>query len=572
VKSSSSGRGAYRSFRTCVLLLSFACCQATWAQIKNPLANTQSTVPPASTQLDPHGRSTPRGTVLGFLAAGYSHDYETASLYLNTRLRGKDAAVLAEHLFFVLDRRLPAKLNNVSNDPQGSLSDPLDARRELVGTVASDHGKVDFYVERVDQDNGIQIWLFSRQTLATVPDLYEEINAVAVEGVLPEFLLRRYFGIQLFAWIYCLVLIPLFYLFLGLVSRLLSAATGYAFRRFRKRPEISNPKLLPHAVRLLIMGVVLNWTLSKFSFSLLTRQVGSITVTIIMVVGLVWLLILVNGRVEAHIRKRMGGRGQIGSTAILRPARRVMDLFAAVAGFMFALHSFGVNPSAALAGLGLGGIAVALAAQKTLENVIGGASIILDGAVRVGDFLKMGDVIGTVEEIGLRSTRVRTLDRTLVTIPNGQMATITLENYSSRDSFWFRHMIGLRFETSSPGLNMVLTRVRKLLEEDRRIVPSSTRVRFLRFGDSSLELEIFAYVYAGDWNHFLQIQEELLLQIKDLIGAAGVQIGLPAHAVYLKHETENELMTLQQKVELPDQENTRDMNQRSGYPPQIPRP
>ena len=545
MKSSLSGRGVCFCLSIGVLLVNVAWCQATWAQALTPTPNSQSTVPPAQLSQDPHGRTTPRGTVLGFLNASYSHDYETASQYLNTRLRGKEAAALAEQLFFVLDRRLPAKLNNISNEQQGSLSDPLDTRRELVGSVASENGKVDIYLERVDRANSMSIWLFSRQTLATVPDLHEEINAVSVESILPEFLLRRYFGIQLFAWLYCFVLLPLFYLFLGLVSRLLSAVSGYALRRFRKRPEISNPKVLPHAARLLIMGVVLHWTFSKFSLSLLTRQVGSITVTVIMVVALVWLLILGNGRCESYIRRRMEKRGQLGSTAILRPARRVMDLFAMVVGLMFALHSFGVNPSAALAGLGLGGIAIALAAQKTLENVIGGASIILDGAVRVGDFLKIGDVTGTVEEIGLRSTRVRTLDRTLVTIPNGQVATVTLENFSRRDNFWFRHMIGLRYETSSSNLNSVLAQVRKLLEGDRRILPVSTRVRFLRFGDSSLELEIFAYVYARDWSHFLQIQEDLLLQIREVIAVAGVQIGIPAHTVYLKHETESDLMTLQ---------------------------
>lgn len=528
-----------------MLLVSVALCQATWAQARIPIQNVQPNASPEEVPQDHLGRTTPRGTVLGFLTAAYSHNYDTASQYLNTRLHGKDAAALAEHLYFVLDRRLPAKLNNLSNEPQGSLSDPLDARRELVGTVARENGSVDLYLERVDRPNSPPIWLFSRQTLAEVPDLYEEINAVAVETILPDYLLTRWLGVPLFAWVYCFVLLPLFYLFLGVVGRLLGALSGYALRHFRKRPEISNPKVFPHPVRLLIVAVVVYWSFSKYSLSLIARQVGSITVTVTMVVALVWLLILANGRVESYFRMRMEKRDRLGSTAILRPARRVMDLFALVVGLMIALRSFGVNPSAALAGLGIGGIAIALAAQKTLENVIGGASIILDGVVRVGDFLKMGDVVGTVEEIGLRSTRVRTLGRTLVSIPNGQMATVTLENFSRRDSFWLHHMIGLRYETSSSNLNSVLANVRKLLEKDGRILPSSVRVRFLRFGDSGLELEIFAYLYARDWTAFLQIQEELLFQIREVIAVAGVQIGLPSQNVYLQQQTEGDLMIAQ---------------------------
>jgi len=519
------------------LLFALSC----WAQVpkaaKSQPSQSQQVEPPQ----DSLGRTTPRGAVLGFLTAAYSRNYDTAAQYLNTRLRGKQAADLAQQLFYVLDRRLPAKLNNLSNEPQGSLSDPLDSRRELVGTVASADGKMDIYIERVDLGNSELIWLFSRQTLASVPDLYEEINAVAVENIMPEYLLERYFGFSLFGWLFFFVALPLAYLLLSLVSHLLSAIAGYALRRLRKQPGLSNPKILPHPVRLLIVGAGIHWTLSKFSLSLLARQLGSAALTVIMVVAFAWLLILINGRCESYFKKRMERRGRLGSTAIVRPLRRVMDLLAVVVALIFALHSFGINPSAALAGLGVGGIAVALAAQKTLENVIGGASIILDEAVRVGDFFKMGDVIGTVEEIGLRSTRVRTLDRTLVTIPNGQMAIMTLENFSSRDSFWFRHVIGLRYETNSSGLNTVLESIRKLLERDRRVLPSSPRVRFLRFAESSLELEISAYVSALGWGEFLQIQEDLLLQIREAITSVGVQIAFPSRAIYVKQETESDL-------------------------------
>jgi MscS family membrane protein len=118
-----------------------------------------------------------------------------------------------------------------------------------------------------------------------------------------------------------------------------------------------------------------------------------------------------------------------------------------------------------LAGLGVGGIAVALAAQKTLENVIGGASIIFDGAVRVGDLLKVGETLGTVEDIGLRSTRLRTFDRTVFTVPNGQIANVSLENLSLRDSFWFHHIFSLRYETTAAQMRSVPQGITGLLEK-----------------------------------------------------------------------------------------------------------
>ena len=272
----------------------------------------------------------------------------------------------------------------------------------------------------------------------------------------------------------------------------------------------------------------------------MARQVGSIVQTIIFNVGLVWLAILLNGRCEEYLRNRMEKQGRLGSTAILRPARRMMDLIAGVIGLMFALHSFGINPSAFLAGLGVGGIAVALAAQKTLENVIGGASIILDEAVRVGDYFKMGTVEGTVETIGLRSTRVRTMNRTLVTIPNGQIATMTLENFSARDSFWFRHIVGVGYDTPSPTLGLILTEIRALLEQDPRVLPATTRVRFLRFAESSLDFEIYAYIGVRENNQFLEIQEDLLIKIRQIIDSAEAEIAFPSRTIYLKSETEKD--------------------------------
>jgi len=516
--------------------------EAVRAQLRKPPSSaTQPAQKPVPTApQDDLGRSTPRGAVVGFLTAGYEKNFDVAAQYLDTRLHDKDAALLAEKLFFVLDRRLPAKLNNVSDDPFGSLSDPLNSRRELVGTVASENGPVEIYVERIDRANGVSIWLFSRSTLAAIPDVYDEIEALAIENILPEYMLQRFYGATLFGWLFFLVGLPLAYFILSATNWILSKLFGYLRRRIKRQPDLPNPKILSHPVRLLIIAAAIEWMLSKVSLSLMARQLGSMTVAIVGIVALVWILILVNGKGEAYFRRRMESRGQIGAAAILPPARRVMDFIAVVIGFMFLLHSFGVNPSAALAGLGVGGIAVALAAQKTLENVIGGVSLILDEAVRVGDFFKVGEVTGTVEAIGLRSTRVRTVSRTVVNIPNGQMATMALENFSARDSFLMQQPIQILCDTAPSVLTSVLGDVHRLLDQDPRVLPRSMRVRFLRFGASSLELEVFAYVLAREWSHFLEIQEELLIQIRAFISSNGAEVAYPARTIYLKNEIDPE--------------------------------
>jgi MscS family membrane protein len=146
-----------------------------------------------------------------------------------------------------------------------------------------------------------------------------------------------------------------------------------------------------------------------------------------------------------------------------------------------------------------------------------------------------------VIEVGLRSTRIRTLDRTIVSFPNGQIANMRLETLSARDMFLFHPVIGLRYRTTLPQLRSVMADVRSLLSGHAAIDKGSVRVRFVRFGASSLEVEVFAYVFARDWNNFLEIQEDLLLSIMDIVHKAGVRIAFPQQTLYLAAETSEKL-------------------------------
>jgi MscS family membrane protein len=472
------------------------------------------------------GRTTPRGTVLGFLRAGQESNNEVAAEYLNTRLRGKAATVLAHQLFVVLDRRLPAHLNQLSDSPEGSLAGGLN--RELVGTISTANGNVDVIVERVDRGKSGLMWLFSSKTLESIPEVYEEANVVSAQDVLPGFLVNtRLAGVALFEWIAVFVGVPLLYVLTVLLNRLLSLLVGLLRRRASRRVEV-----LPKPVRLLLLAAVIRWLLTRFSLPLAARQFWSGVAAVIIIAACLWLFLLTNSRVERYIHRRLRDRDSRGKASILRLGRRVIEVLGIFAATLVTLHHFGVNPTAALAGLGVGGIAVALAAQKTLENVIAGISLILDRAVRAGDNLKVGNISGTVEDIGLRSTRIRTLDRTLVIVPNGQIANMNLETLSPRDKFWFHPTFGLRYETTPTQICCVTDRIRELLSAHSCVDRDSVQVRFVRFGAFSLDLEIVAYIFARDWNHFLQIQEELLLRVMEIVQEAGAQIALPSQTMY----------------------------------------
>lgn len=185
-----------------------------------------------------------------------------------------------------------------------------------------------------------------------------------------------------------------------------------------------------------------------------------------------------------------------------------------------------------IAGLGVGGLAVALAAQNTIENFIGSLNLYADRPVRVGDFCRYGEDVGTVEEIGLRSTRIRGIDRTVTTVPNADFSKMKIVNYTRRDQLLMRATLGLRYETSDEQLRFVSTKLREVLFAHPRVSDEPARVRFVGFGDFSLNLEVFAYVKTTDYNEFLAIQEDVLFRIKKVVREAGTGFAFPSRTIY----------------------------------------
>jgi MscS family membrane protein len=466
------------------------------------------------------------------MAAARKGNLELASQYLNTTLRGEDAQLLAQQLFIVLDRRLPARLLVLSDRPEGSLS-TLNPDEDPVGTIPSVQGDVEILVERVPGGRTGHIWLFSKQTLDKIPDLFNELDEVRIDKVLPKFLSdTKIAGVSLFNYVGVFVVLPALYLLLSLLSRALGLLLSKVRRGVVDSEGRPLPRILSPPVRLLLLVLFIYVVLSKFALPLFAREFWATFAVVIAIVACMWLAFRFNRTVENLIRRRLASRGKMKAIAVFQLGHRLVDLAAILAGGVIVFYALGFNPTTTLAGLGIGGVAIALAAKTTLENVLGGISLISDGVIRVGDEIKFGDTLGTVEAIGLRSTRVRTKDRTVVSVPNGHMANLNLESITSRDKFWFHPVIKLRYDTTAAQAKFVLDGMRRILAEHPLVDPASVRVRLHGFAASALELDIVAYAKAKNKNHFLELQEELLLKYMEAIQAAGTQLAFPA-AVYV---------------------------------------
>jgi MscS family membrane protein len=208
-----------------------------------------------------------------------------------------------------------------------------------------------------------------------------------------------------------------------------------------------------------------------------------------------------------------------------------------IAAIVAALGIMGFNLTTMLAGLGIGGIAIAFAAQKTLENLFGGVSVLADEVIRVGDYCRFGDRTGTVEDISLRSTRVRTDARTELSIPNGALATMNIENFSRRDKILFNPVLAIRSETTADQLRYLLAEIRRMLYAHPRVESDSATVRFANFDNSSLRLEVFSYALTRDANEFIAIREDLLLRIMDIVEQSGSGIAFPSQTLYMSRDS-----------------------------------
>jgi MscS family membrane protein len=503
--------------------------------LSNPPAPAAS-APPAGP--DALGRDTPAGTVVGFMRAAGDANVQRAAQYLDSRQVPGRVEEHIRQLLAVLNRGLLSRdLAQLSRAQEGTLEDGLPPTVERVGVVKTESGTLDILLERVTRPDGTPIWLFSAATIQGVPAAYKEIRPFWFEKLMWAPLREtRYLDVPLWQWLG----IPLSLLLVIAVARLIGRGLFAIMRPVffwitgergaARKAEITGP------IRVIALSLALSVWFSITNLPLLARFTLARLAVAFAIVGLAWLLMRFIDVGTQLAEARLRRANDLGGITIAQLIGRLGKVLTIVIAALVLLYTADVDLTTALAGLGIGGIAIALAAQKTIENLLGGILIISDQPVRVGDFCKAGDVTGTVESIGLRSTRIRTLERTVVSIPNGNLATQNLENYGIRDKFWFRPTLALRYETQADQLRYVLAEIRRMLYEHPKVENDAARIRFARFGNSSLDLDVFAYVRSSDMAGFLEVQEDLLLRIMDIVERSGTGFAFPSSTTYLARD------------------------------------
>jgi MscS family membrane protein len=531
------------------LALSFAACLPLSAQ--NPLTQIlqPSAAPSTSSKVsDQLGRDTPYGTVYGFLQAAESGDYSIAAQYLQMSAahRQSEGDALAMKLYVVMNRAFAGSLRP-SRQPEGEPQEDVPLDRQDLGTMTAGHVDAELELVRVSDPNAGKIWLIASDTLAKVPELYDQ--AQKVETRLPAWMVKHQLaGMPLWQWFALLLLIPAAAAAAWLLLVLLQVPLRWWARR-RGEIELGRWRSVSSPAWLLAGAVVHRIAARYLGLPLLPRHYYNQVVAVAVIVGAFWILWRVIRWFLHRLRSRALAHGYSGTGSLMLLGERIIKAVVVVMALFLILGVLGFNMSTALAGVGIGTLAVGFGAQQTIANLFGGVSVLGDEVIHVGEVCKFGDRTGTVEDIGLRSTRVRTEERTLLVIPNGTMATINVENLSRRDKMLFKTVLGLHTDTSPDHLRYVLGEIRGVLSGHPKLETNTVRVRLTELTLSSINVELVCYVRTRDFNEFAEVREDLLLRIMSFVEESGINLASASQTLYLSGDAGAKLGATKEKLD-----------------------
>jgi len=522
---------------TSLFLLVLAACVPLSAQ--GPLTQVLPSTP-ASTPAKPTdrlGRDTPYGTVFGFLQAAESGDNSIAAQYLQlspTRRRTEGDA-LALKLKFVMDRSFAGNLRP-SRDPDGTPQEDVPPDRQKLGTMSSGDVEDELELVRVSDPSAGKIWLVSSETLAKVPELYDQVEARQVETKLPAWMVKhQLWGIALWQWFALILLVPV----AAVVAWLALVALQIPVRWWARKhgqADVARWQSVSAPAWLLVAILVDRILAGYLGLPLLQRHYYNQITAVAVIIGFNWILWRTIRWFLQRVRIRALARGHSGTGSLMLLGERLVKALIFVTALFLIFGVLGFNLTTALAGVGIGTLAIGFGAQKTIENLFGGVSVLGDEVIRVGDVCKFGDRTGVVEDIGLRSTRVRTEERTLLAIPNGTVASINVENLSRREKILFKTVLGFHPDTSSDQLRAALSEIRRVLASNRKIEASSVRVRLAELASAAINVELVCYVLTQDFDEFAAIREDVLLQIMRFVEDSGASLAKPS--LYLSGDAE----------------------------------
>ena len=474
--------------------------------------------------------ATPRAAVYNFLywlqPSHYRPEIAAEAFTADPSLTLQDRIDLAVKLKRVLDARgLYVRIDNLPDTPD--YQDPLTGNQEVV--LFPQLPSV--YLRKMGDQ-----WLFSQETLKAIPGLYRQTFSAFIEYVVDR--LPAVFKKQLFNIAVWQIVGIFFIILLGLLARRLAEFFMETFARklVRKTKTKWDEKLLEVSTRpvgLLVMTAVFLVTYTNLQFGVTTNLVIRVTLQILFYFGIIWWLYRLVDVLEIYLLSITSKTETKLDDQLVPLLRKTLKIFIVTLGSIFALQNLNVNVTSLLTGLGLGGLAFALAARDTLANFFGSITIFLDKPFQVGDWIITNNIEGTVEEVGFRSTRIRTFYNSVVSVPNAKIADAAIDNMGMRQYRRIKMLLGLTYSTTAEQMQAFVEGIRAIVQANPHTRKDFYEIHFYEYGDFSLNVLVYVFLKVSSWSEELRERHNILLEILRLANEIGVEFAFPTQTIHV---------------------------------------
>lgn len=487
---------------------------------------------------DSFGRDTPRSTVQGFIHALTQNDSTLTAQYLdNAFVKGKDTDALINDLQTALDKggRIEPILN-ISDTSDGNLADMLASDEEKIGTIEINGEELPLLLTKKMSKDHVIYWQFSQKTLSQIPKATQDTPSLTTElgerlgfGFLQG---KRWFGYDVANTLSLGVLLVASLVMVWLFVVSIYGAVAFLYPKLTGRNFAIPPKMiLPFSV--VLLAYLLPEIMVQSGVPVTLRASVTRVKDVLAWLAMAWLVLRLIDAVFRRAEAMSLRRNRPEQVSILTLLRKVAKAFMLILAMIIIFGNLGFDLTTGIAALGVGGLALAFGAQKTVENLIGSVVVVADRPIHVGDYCRFGTMEGTVIDIGIRSSRIRTLNRTIVTVPNGEFSAMQIENYSARDMFYFLHHLYLTRNAKPDELGKMMTELKSFLLAHSHTNHEWTQVRISELRQDCFVVEIRCYITADDVRMFYDKQSELILDILNEVAKYDVQHALPSQTVNL---------------------------------------
>lgn len=489
--------------------------------------------PAADTAVPQVSPGSPRAAVEEFLRLAALNDWVGAADFLAVPPAEREQApTLARRFKSVIDQRLALDVRALSPLAVGDTTDG-DITGDRLGVIMGASGR-DEVLRLVRTGVNPSRWVLSSASVANIDGWYDALGAPWLRDRMPHSLQREGpLNVYWWQWLGLAIILPTLLLLSWLLGAILRSVLG----RLASRTVTDwDDLLLEHLrgpFRLWAAAIVAEPLLSLLQLNTRVAAFVSASTRGLLLIALFWALLRIIRLAQTRIERAAALSGQGAQARTLVPLfGNILRVTVSIVAMLVALSQFGYPVGTLLAGLGIGGIAVALAAQKTVEHLFGSVSLAADKAFRVGDWVRAGATEGEVQRIGLRSTSLRTIDRTVVRIPNGRLADERIETFGERDRILFRTDLDVPYDTSPEQLEKIRDDLETTLRAQQLIWPDTVRVHIVAFTDSAIRFNIVCWFGTTDWNVFLRIRHELFLEFMRIVRRHGTSFAFPSRVVY----------------------------------------